>query len=384
LKHRKKMKKMNSKTRLSVITLLLVALVAGCQNKPSTSVSNTVRMYVGTYTNGTSKGIYKVDFDTVTGQFSNDTLVAELLNPSYLTLSQNGRYLAAVSEDDNRSAMLYTFAVDSATGMLTPLSNIETGGQGPCYVSTIGDTLVCTANYSSGSVCFTPAKANGELMPGSKTFQHSGSGPNANRQQKAHAHNIIPDNEGVFVYSADLGADKLMVYKNNADSVIFAKEIAVSAGAGPRHIAFHPTQPCMAVVNELIPAVELYGKDADGVFSVKTHTALMLPDTLTGANTAADIHFSPDGRFVYATNRGFDFVAVFKVSDNTTHLELVERVHGPLNWPRNFAIDPSGKFVLVANQNGHNVVVYARNAQTGKLTDTGQRLQLGSPVCLKF
>jgi 6-phosphogluconolactonase len=375
---------MNKKALLPLIVPALLLMAMGCSNNTPPAKGNSLRMYVGTYTNGTSKGIYKVDFDTVTGQFANDTLVADLMNPSFLTVSDNGLFLAAVSEDDSRSAMLYTFAIDSVTGLLTPLSNTETGGEGPCYVSTIGDTLVCTANYRSGSVCFTPVKSSGELLPDSKTFQHVGTGPNASRQEKPHAHNIIPDKDGLFVYSADLGADKLMVYKNNADSVMLAKEISVSAGAGPRHIAFHPSKPIMAVVNELIPAVELYAKDKDGIFSVKTHSALLLPDTITGANTAADIHFSPDGRFVYATNRGFDFVAVLKVPEGTAPLELVERVHGPLNWPRNFAIDPSGKFLLVANQKGNDVVVYRRDAQTGQLTDTGNRLQMGSPVCLKF
>lgn len=356
----------------------------GCKTKVASTIPTTLNLYVGTYTSGTSQGIYMLKFDTLTGQLSADTLVATLNNPSYLTLSGNRKYLAAVSEDDSRAAMLYTFAVHPVTGHLTPLSQTETGGFGPCYVSTLGDTLICTANYRSGSVCFTKCDAQGNIGGGMQCLSHQGTGPNVQRQEKPHAHNIIPDLEGSFVYSADLGADKVYVYRPQADSMLLAKEIAVTAGAGPRHVAFHPNKKLMAVVNELIPAVELYAKDQQGVFSVKTSSLPILPDSVTSGSTAADIHFSPDGKFVYATNRGFDFIASIAVDEQARSLNLVERNHGLLNWPRNFVIDPTGKFVLVANQKGHNIVVFSRDAQTGKLTDTGNRFALDSPVCLKF
>ncbi|MFT3740894.1 MAG: lactonase family protein [Breznakibacter sp.] len=373
--------------RLIPFTILALALLSipGCKPKIASVIPTTLNLYVGTYTNGASQGIYLLKFDTITGQLKADTLVATLNNPSYLTVSANKKYVAAISEDDSRAARLFTFLINPVTGHLSPTSEVETGGFGPCYVSTLGDTIICTANYRSGSVCFAQTDENGKIADTPiQCFAHQGTGPNAQRQENPHAHSIIPDLDGKFVYSADLGADKVYVYRLQADSTVLAKEIAVPAGAGPRHIAFHPGKKLMAVVNELIPAVELYAKDDNGIFSQKTSSVSLLPDTVPDESTAADIHFSPDGKFVYATNRGFDFIATISVDEQNQTLQLIERNHGMLNWPRNFIIAPAGNFVLVANQKGNNIVVFTRDAQTGKLLDTGHRFEIDSPVCLKF
>jgi 6-phosphogluconolactonase len=372
---------MRLKSFLCPAALMLV--VACSQPKVNQQVDARCALYIGTYTQNGSQGIYKVMFDTVAGSFGRDTLVAKLENPSYLCLSADNSKLLAVSEGNGPST-IYSFAVNGVDGMLQPLDTVATAGAGPCYVSLTNGNLVGVANYGSGSVTVNELDEQGQFTSKSQLFQNSGKGPRTDRQEGPHVHCVRPDLKGQYVYATDLGIDRVKVFKVAGDSLAFAGEIGMEAGAGPRHIDFHPSGKSMVVINELNQTVDVMTPDSAGIFSKRLQTVQLLLDTIRGSLTSADIHFSADGRYLYATNRGYDCVIVMKVDADSQKLEVVGRNDEKLKWPRNFTLDPSNNFVLVANQNGNDVVVYRRDKQTGLLTLTASRLEVGSPVCLKF
>jgi len=379
----KKLIIMMGRLKTVAASVAVLVMVVSCQPKGNQLVDARVDLYIGTYTQNGSQGIYKVKFDTIMGSLGGNTLVAKLENPSYLCLSSDNSKLLAVSEGGGPST-IYSFAINVADGMLQPIDTVATAGNGPCYVSLINGNLVGVANYGSGSVTVNGLDEQGRFTAKSQLFQNSGHGPRADRQEGPHVHCVRPDLKGQYVYATDLGIDRVKVFKVAGDSLAFAGEIGMEAGAGPRHIDFHPSGKTMVVVNELNQTVDVMTPDSLGIFSKRLQTIHLLPDTIKGAFTSADIHFSADGRYLYATNRGYDCVVVMKVDAETMKLEVIGRNDEKLKWPRNFTLDPSNNFVLVANQNGNDVVVYRRDKQTGLLTLTGSRFEIGSPVCLKF
>lgn len=374
---------MVKRVKTIAVSVAVLIMVACAQPKGNQQVDARVDLYIGTYTQNGSEGIYKVMFDTVMGSFGSHMLVAKVENPSYLCLSSNNSKLLAVSEGGGPST-IYSFAVNATDGTLQPIDTVATAGNGPCYVSIINGNLVGVANYGAGSVTVNGLDEQGRFTAKSQLFQNSGQGPRADRQEAPHVHCVRPDLKGQYVYATDLGIDRVKVFKVEGDSLSAAGEIVMEAFAGPRHIDFHPSGKSMVVVNELNQTVDVMVADSSGIFSKRLQTVHLLPDTMQGAFTSADIHFSADGRHLYATNRGYDCVIVMKVDAETQKLEVIGRNDEKLKWPRNFTLDPSNNFVLVANQNGNDVVVYRRDKQTGLLTLTGSRLEVGSPVCLKF
>jgi 6-phosphogluconolactonase len=352
-------------------------------------------VYVGTYTQGDghAKGIYAFRYDASTGGTSSPELAVETTNPSWVALAPNGRFLYAVNELGNyegpNNGGLSAFAVDQATGTLTFLNEVATRGADPCYVS-VDRTgkYVLVANYTGGSIAVFPILADGKLGAATAFVQHTGRGTNPERQEGPHAHSIMltPDNR--FAIVNDLGLDELLVYRFDStkgtlvpNDPPFAK---LDAGAGPRHFALAPNRQFAYVINEMGRTVTAFSADLHaGVFEpiqyVKT-----LPKDFKGRNDDAEIEVHPSGRFLYASNRGDDSIAIYAIDPAKGTLKQIADVPTGGKEPRSFAIDPTGKFLFVANQNSDNIVIFRIDRKSGQLTPTGEKLGVPSPVCIKF
>lgn len=350
--------------------------------------------YVGTYTERSeSKGIYLVRMDSRSGQLSLVGSVDAGANPSFLTIHPNGRVLYAVNEVDKykekSSGAVSAFAIAGDSGALTRINEQASGGASPCYVSVDhSGRVVLVANYDGGSIALLPIEASGSLATAAQVVQHKGTGPNAERQEAPHAHCIRPDPSNRFVLAADLGADRVFVYKldvaGNSLRHVEGGDAVMRAGAGPRHIAFHPTLPLVFVANELDSTVATLRFDAERGGLAPLTTRSTLPAGWKGTNYPADIHVAPFGRSLYVSNRGHNSIAVFSMAEPTGELTLEQTVSTEGDWPRNFTLHPSGRWLLVANQRSDSIVVFERDHGSGRLTSTLHRLAIPKPVCLRF
>src|SRR5216117_2246998 len=340
-------------------------------------------LYVGTYT----ENIYLVRMDRRSGELLQVGAINAGANPSFLSIHPNGRVLYAVNELEP-AGMVSAFAIESGTGALTRLNDQPSGGGAPCYVSVErSGRAALVANYAGGSVALLPIEPNGGLGP-AHVVQHTGTGPNAERQEAPHAHCILPDPSNRFALAADLGAYRVFVYRLDLDGRSLSKvdggDAVMRPGAGQRHIAFHPTLPLVFVANELDSTVATLRFDsARGALSL-LDTRSTVPPGWTGTNYPADVHVASSGRTLYVSNRGHNSIAVFSVAESTDALALDEVVDTEGDWPRNFSLDPTGRWLLVANQRSDSVVVFGRDPDTGRLTPTRQRIGIPSPVCLRF
>ena len=339
-------------------------------------------LYIGTYTGS----IYLVRMDRRSGQLWRLGAVDAGPNPSFLAVHPNGRVLYAVNELENGAVS--AFAIERGIDGLTRLNEQPSGGGAPCYVSVdkSGRALL-VANYVGGSVALLPIQTNGALAP-AHVVQHTGKGPNAERQEAPHAHCILPDPSNRFALAADLGADRVFVYRLDLDGKslrhVGGGDAVMRPGAGPRHIAFHPTLPLVFVANELDSTVATLRFDAGSGALSPVDTRSTVPAGWTGTNYPADIHVASSGRSVYVSNRGHNSIAVFSVAESTGALALEQAVSTEGDWPRNFSLDPTGRWLLVANQRSDSVIVFERHPENGRLTLTRQRLAIPSPVCVRF
>lgn len=351
-------------------------------------------LYVGTYTDdGKSDGIYVVSMDRRSGKLRKVGSANAGANPSFLTIHPNGRVLYAVSEVDKyagkASGGVTSFAIASDTGALTRRNEQPSEGGLPCYVSVDrGGQALLVANYGGGNLAMLPIQTDGTLAHASSVVQHKGTGPNAERQEAPHAHCIVTDPSNRFVLAADLGVDRVFVYRLDVDGKtlrhVEGGDAVMRPGAGPRHIAFHPTLPLVFVVNELDSTVATLRFDGERGRLSLLSTRSTLPAGSKGANYPADIHFASSGRTLYVSNRGHNSVAVFSVAPRTGALALEQVVSTKGDWPRNFALNPAGRWLLVANQRSNSIVVFKRNQESGQLTPTRSSLAIPSPVCLHF
>ena len=352
-------------------------------------------MYVGTYTQeaSTSKGIYVYRYDPGSAKVSSIGLAAQTINPSFLAVNPNHRFLYAVNEVGDyrgqKSGGVSAFAIDSATGKLTLLNQVASGGADPCYI-TVDSTgkFVLVANYTGGSVSVFPVLKDGSLGEASAFVQHTGHGTNPKRQEAPHAHSIDLSPDDRFAIVDDLGLDETLVYKfdNNTGSLTlndppFAK---ADDGAGPRHFALHPNGKFAYVIHEMGSTVSVFDYDAAGGVLHPVQTISTIPQGFAELNEDAEIEVHPSGKFLYASNRGHDSIAVFAIDPDKGTLTLVEYVPTKGQSPRNFQIDPTGRLLFAANEKSDNVVVFRINAQTGRLTSTSKVLDISQPVCVKF
>jgi 6-phosphogluconolactonase len=352
-------------------------------------------LYVGTYTGGAnkSKGIYRFEFDPVTGQLAHQALAAETKNPSFLAIHPNHRFLYAVGELESfqgkSSGAISAFAIDPRTGNLTLLNQQPSGGAGPCHlVVDRAGKHVLAANYSGGSACVLSIEADGRLGPATAFIQHHGASVNKQRQEGPHAHSINLDSVNRFAVVADLGLDKILVYKYDADQgTLMANDppsTEITAGSGPRHFAFHPDGRHAYVINELASTVTAMDYDAERGTFKPVQTVSTLPKGFDGETTTAEVQVHPSGKFLYGSNRGHNSIAVFTIEAETGRLTAAGHQAQDIKTPRNFAIDPTGAYLLVANQDSNSIVVFGINAETGELTPTGTKVEVPMPVCLKM
>lgn len=349
-------------------------------------------LYVGTYTEGNkSKGIYLVRFDSRSGQLRLIGSFDGGPNPSYLTLHPGGNALYAVNEVGNyggkASGGVTAFRVAQQTGALTKIGEQASEGAGPCYVSVDkSGRAVLVANYDGGSVALLPTQAGG-VGPATTVIKHTGSGPVADRQGEPHAHCIVPDRTNRFALAADLGADRVFVYRLDLPGKAFHHvengDAVMRPGSGPRHIAVHPTAPLVFVSCELDSTVTALRFDSERGSLAVLGTQSTLPAGWKGTNYPADIHVAPSGRTVYVSNRGHNSIAALSIANDGV-MSLKHTISTEGDWPRNFTIDPTGRWLLVANQKSNSIVVFSRDENSSRLTATHSRLELPSPVCLTF
>ena len=350
--------------------------------------------YIGTYTEGTnSKGIYAFRYDAASGQVTMIGLAAETTNPSFVAVHPNGRFLYAVNELKNykgpNSGGVSAFAVDRATGKLTFLNELPSRGADPCYIIVDKEGKhVLVANYTGGSVAVFPIKDDGSLGEASAFVQHTGHGTNPQRQEGPHAHSIDLSPGERFAYVDDLGLDETLIYKyDSAKGTLtpndppFAK---LDPNTGPRHFALRPDGKFAYVVGEMGHTVTVFANDLKKGSLEKLQTISTLPADFSGRNDDAEIEVHPSGKFLYASNRGHESIAVYAIDPAKGTLTLVEITPTGGNEPRSFEIDPTGKLLFAENQKSDDIVVFKIDQKTGKLTATGQKLDVASPICVKF
>jgi 6-phosphogluconolactonase len=369
----------------------VVGLKASAAAAQSSGVAERT-VYLGTYTNDGSPGIYICRFDDATGALRIAS-TTESVNPSFLTLSDDGGRLYAVNELEDYqgqpSGGVSAFEVDRSTGGLRFIDEQPSKGGSPCYLTTDrGGRYVLVANYNGGNAAVLPVRDDGGLAPARQVVQHTGSGPNRQRQEKPHVHSVTLDPAQRFALVADLGIDRVMVYGfdhgTGALTPAPAPWAQLAPGTGPRHLAFSSDGSRVYVIGEMASSVTAFHYDAERGAMREFQSESLLPADFQGENTGADIHFGADGRFLYASNRGHDSIVVFAVDAATGRLSLVQHQPSGGAIPRNFAIDPTGRFLLAAHQRSGGVVSFRIDSSSGRLTPAGQALSVPSPVCVRF
>jgi 6-phosphogluconolactonase len=377
--------------RVFAFLIVLSAAVATlpAQTAKKSGAENQYIAYVGTYTTKTtSKGIYAFRYDANSGKLTPIGVAAETQDPSWVANHPSGKYLYAVNEA-GKNSMVSAFAVDARTGNLTLLNRLPALGEDPCYISfDRTGKYVFVANYTSGNVVVFPIGADGKLGPTTANLRDEGTlGPNKERQEGPHAHWVQTSSDNRFVFVADLGLDRILVYLfNSAKGTLTPNKVPfrpMAAGSGPRHAVFSPDGH-FYVLSEIGSTVETFAyAQQHGIFGY-LGVVRMLPAGFTGRNDAAEISIHPNGKFLYASNRGRDSIALFRIDQATGKLTAAGDFSVEGKEPRHFAIDPSGKFLLAENQLSDKIVVFRIDQQTGALTPTGDSPEVPAPVCIAF
>lgn len=353
-------------------------------------------VYVGTYTDsgsqGRAEGIFVYRFDSATGALRLVSSMADVVNPSFLAFDPTYRYVYAVNEVSTMAGQaggaVSAFAIDHASGGLKLLNQQRSHGAAPCYLSVdqTGRWLL-GANYGGGSIFIMPIAEDGRLKAATSVIRH-GSDQESSEQPTAHAHALLPDPRNRFVLATDLGLDTVFVYRlDTANGTLTTNDppgVQSQTGAGPRHLAFHPNGRYVFVINELDSTLSSYAYDADDGRLEPIHTASTLPAGWDGENSGADLHLAPSGRFAYGSNRGHNSIAVFAIDEQTGRFTIIEHVATQGATPRNFALDPAGEWLIVANQTSNTLVTLRVDRESGTLTATGNTLEVPSPVCVMF
>lgn len=383
----------------ALASALLLLVVNGAGQTTSKTAQREVLVYAGTFTaagpSGSStgsKGIYVFRFRPATGTLSRPEVAAETDNPSFLAVDLTNHFLYSVNNvmnyEGKGTGSVSLFAIDAETGKLKFLNRVSSRGPGATHVSVdrTGHTVL-VANYQGGSVASFPIRPDGSLGEAASFFQHTGSSVDG-RQTGPHAHAMMVSPDNRFVFTPELGLDKVMSYHLDPVIAVLTPNdppfVTVSPGSGPRHLAFHPNGRFVFVVNEIGSTVTAFTYNKEPGILNPIQTISTLPEGFTGANAAAEIFVDPTGKFLYASNRGHDSIAVFGIDQEKGTIKAVERIITTGKMPRYFGFDPTGQYVLVAHQNSGNVLVFKFDRTTGCLTPTGASIDVPSPVCLVF
>jgi 6-phosphogluconolactonase len=370
---------------LSLMVAMAICLSTMAQDEKSTN--KIFNLLVGTgAVAGKSQGIYVYSFNSETGEFSYRAEEVTVKNPSYLAISRDRKNVYSVGEASEGTINAFSF--DAATGKLVFVNSASAGGPGPCYVSVDAKKkFVFAGNYSGGSLTAVPINADGSLNQDIQNIQHTGSSVVKPNQEKPHVHATVLSKDDRYLFVPDLGTDKVNIY-----SVDYSKPkplapaepafASIAVGGGPRHFVFHPNGKYAYVIHEFTGDITAFDY-ADGKLKEKQKTS-MAPAGFTGKVNAADIHVSPDGKFLYGSMRGdLNELGIYSVDKKGT-LTFIGRQSTLGKIPRNFVIDPTGNFLLAANQDSNEIVIFKRDKKTGLLTATGKRIEVGKPMCLKF
>ncbi len=373
----------------SVLAVVLFSMI-GCnqevENQPD--IDTDYYLFVGTYTDEGSEGIYLYQFDTENRSVTPIDTVASS-NPSYLALSPNHSFLYAVNEEaDSADASVSAFSFDKENGEISFLNKQSSRGGAPCYISTDQTgKAVFVGNYLGGSLAAFPVQDNGSLAESTTAIFHEGSSVNERRQNSPHVHCTImsPDNRILFV--TDLGTDTVTGYAFGSDSLTLQTEPSVvfdtEPGAGPRHLTFHPNGEYAYLINELNGTVVAFSYDGESLEELQTISTL--PENYEGSISGADIRVSADGRFLYASNReDLNNIVIYSIDRNSGMLEKVGEQSSGGAHPRNFMIDPTGAYLLVANRHTDNIVIFERDQDSGLISPTGTEIEVSQPVSLQM
>ncbi len=373
--------------RMRVFFLIFAAVLI----LPLQAAPKELLVYIGTYTRTEEQGIHWLKLDLGSGELTAVGKLAGQKNPSFLAIHPNKKFLYAVNEIGNyngeKAGGVSAYAIDSESGALTFLNQQSSKGGAPCHLSVDATGRnVLVANYTGGSVASLPIARNGRLRKANAFVQHTGSSVLVPRQSAPYGHsiNVSPGNK--FAVAADLGLDKVLVYRFDAKKGAltpagFAK---VAPGAGPRHFAFHPNGKYGYVINEITLTVTAFGWDEGQGRLNELQTITTLPEKRAKGMSTAEVQVHPSGKFLYGSNRGHNTIAVFAIDPMTGELKAVQHQSTLGKTPRNFGLDPTGQFLIVANQSSGDIFTFRINQATGKLTPTGHKIEIPMPVCVKF
>jgi len=376
-------------TRRLFISFILIAFLVTPALGDSAS-ANAYLVFVGTYTDKTdSKGIYAYEFDSGTGKLTPKGLAAETPNPSWLAIHPNGKFLYAANESGKQST-ISAFSIDGKSAKLTVLNQLPALGEDPCHLSfdKTGRYLFA-ANYTSGNVVVFPILPDGKLGGATANVRDEGTlGPNKERQEAPHSHWVQVSSDNRFVFVADLGLDRILVYRfdSSKGTLTWNKPsfVPLAPGAGPRHAAFSPDGRHFYVLSEINSTVTSFAYAPDRDIFENLGVAPMLPAGFQGRNEAAEIGIHSSGNWLFASNRGHDTIAVFAIDPASGKLTTAGEYPVGGKEPRHFAFDPTGQFLLAENQNSNSIVTFRINASTGALTQVSSLDGIPSPVCLVF
>lgn len=359
----------------------------------SDQTGSHVTVYVGTYTDDRTEGLHIFQLDTSSGELEAVSKVPDVHNPFFLAADAGARFLyaaCAVEEFEGRpGGCIKAFSIDPGSGALTLLNEEHAGGDLPCYLSVDrSGRCLLSGNYGSGSLSTLPIDESGHLEPVSQVVLHEGSSVDAGRQEAPHVHSVVLSPDHRFAFAADLGTDKVMAYGLDASSGTIEPTaqgfVSTRAGAGPRHISFHPDGSRAYVINELDSTIAVFDYEAEAGSLAERQTLSALPDDYVGENFCADIRVHPSGRFLYGSNRGHDSIAVMSIDGATGELSPLGHEPSRGAWPWNLEFDPAGRYLLAANQRGNAVSCFRIDPDTGALEPVGSPVEVPGAVCVEI
>jgi 6-phosphogluconolactonase len=369
-------------TMRSFLYLSILLLAPSIASAQRTQAPEKYRVYLGT-----GKNIYQTELDLKDGSMTKAVLAAELANPSFVAIHPTYKFLYSVSETDKKPT-ISAFSIEAKTGGLALLNSQPAGGAGPCHV-VVDNTgkVALAANYSGGSCCSIPINTDGSLAQGGSFHQHKGKSILPN-QQGPHGHSINVDKANKFAFCCDLGLDKVIIYKLDTEKGALTPhgEFDTPPGSGPRHFAFHPDGKTAYINGEMSMTLIACEYDADkGMFTQKQVISTIPAGAKKKNFSTAEVVVHPSGKFVYVSNRDdYNSIAIFSIDQKTGNLTAVGHEARGIKTPRNFAIEPTGQYMLVANQSGKSVISFRIDQKTGELTPTGSSIEVGTPQCVRF
>ncbi|OAS19097.1 3-carboxymuconate cyclase [Paenibacillus oryzisoli] len=346
--------------------------------------------FIGSYADAQNPGVYTAQFDAETGSLELTHNVSGLQNPTFLAIDEvNWRLYAlgeGIGDEGQKCGAASAFAIQPETGELSLLNQVNTLPATTCHIQLDNSNqVIMVTSYHGGMVGLSPIEADGQIGTNADIRQHQGASL-LPVQDRPRAHSVFVDRNNQYIGACDLGLDKIIIYKLDlADKRLLPhREVSVAPGSGPRHFVFHPSYKYGYVINELGSTVSAFTYDEEQGLLAEIQTLSTLPASFDGENACADIHVSPDGRFLYGSNRGHDSIVVYAIDEQTGKLQPIEHAPTLGKHPRNFGLSPDGRFALVANKDSDNIVSFARDEATGKLVPTGSVLEMSQPVCIKF